>query len=145
MARHWVQGAQLRTLMKDVSSKAQRNWPNNLPQDPEDQRAFNSRDAMGAARLADGLAAAAVRIPEAVTNANMSEADRAGFQAEADTLRDQALRLGQAARANRGEEMQASLDAINATCVSCHSRYREFSGQLNIQPSAGDQSRDSVR
>jgi hypothetical protein len=93
---------------------------------------------MGAAKLADGLAAAAERIPSSVTTASMSEADRAGFQAEADTLRDQALRLGQAARTNQVEHMQESLDAISATCISCHSRYRDFSGQLITQPSAGD-------
>lgn len=145
MARHWVQDAQLRSLMQELSAKTQRNWPNNLPLDPEDQQAGRSRNAMGAAKLADGLAAAAERIPASVSTASMSEADRAGFQAEADTLRGQALRLGQAARANRVEQMQESLDAISATCISCHSRYRDISGQLNIQQSAGNQTSNSVR
>jgi hypothetical protein len=133
MARHWVQDAQLRGLMKDLSAKTQQNWPKDLPQDPEDQQSRRSRDTMGAAKLADGLAAGAERIPASVTTATMSEADRAGFQAEADTLRDQALRLGQAARTNQVEHMQESLDGISATCISCHSRYRDFSGQLITQ------------
>jgi phage-related protein len=124
--------------MKDLSAKTQRNWPKDLPQDPEDQQSRRSRDTMGAAKLADGLAAGAERIPASVTTATMSEADRAGFQAEADTLRDQALRLGQAARTNQVEQMQESLDAISATCISCHSRYRDFSGQLITRQSAGD-------
>jgi hypothetical protein len=31
------------------------------------------------------------------------------------------------------EQMQQSLDALNATCISCHSRHRDFSGQLNMK------------
>jgi hypothetical protein len=92
--RHWVQDAQLRALMKSLVAKTQRNLPNGLSQDPEDSQASEPRNAMGAARLADGLAASAVRIPASVAAMKMSEADRAGFQAEADTLHDLALRLG---------------------------------------------------
>jgi hypothetical protein len=145
VARHWVQDAQLRTLMHDLSDKTQQNWPKDLPLDPEDQQTSRSRNTMGAAKLSDGLAAAAERIPASVSAASISEADRAGFQAEADTLREQALRLGRAARANQVEQMQESLDAINATCISCHSRYRDLSGELNTQQSAGDQPGNSVR
>jgi cytochrome c556 len=86
-----------------------------------------------AAKLADGLADAAARIPSSVREAEMSEADRAGFQAEANTLRYQAMELGQDAREKKVEQMQRSLDAISVTCVSCHSRYRDFSGELNLE------------
>jgi cytochrome c556 len=61
----------------------------------------------------------------------MQEADRAGFTAEAHTLRDQANRLRDAARQQRLPQMRRDLDSIHATCLSCHNRYRDFSGQLN--------------
>lgn len=134
MGDHWVQSDALRTLMKDVSQKMQRNWPQGVPRDPEDRETGELPRAMdSAATLADGLAAAAVRIPGSVRAEKMNEADGAGFRAEADTLRDQSLRLGQAARAGKVEQMQEALDAISSTCISCHSRYRDFSGELNMQ------------
>src|SRR6202011_4574176 len=108
-----VQTDQLRTLMKELSARTDRNWPKNLPPDPEDRQNGDIPKAMASAtKLADGLAAAALRIPASVTNAKMSEADRAGFEAEANTLHDQALRLGLAARAKKVEQMQRCLDAI---------------------------------
>ena len=41
-----------------------------------------------------------------------------------------------------GRTPRESLDAISATCVSCHTRYRDFSGQLNIQQASADLLRD---
>lgn len=146
MGRHWVQSNQLRNLMKGISANAQRNWPNGVPQDPEDsQGRAIAKTIDDAAKLADGLAAAAVAIPASAAERPMSEADRAGFQAEADILRDQAMRLGQAAHERKIEQMQKSLDAISATCLSCHSRYRDFSGQLDVQRAAADDASSNRR
>jgi hypothetical protein len=86
-----------------------------------------------AARLADGLGVSAERIPVAVEDVQMSVADRAGFQAEAATLRSQARALAAAARSNDPDGMRAQLNAISSTCISCHSRYRDFAGELNTQ------------
>ena len=61
----------------------------------------------------------------------MSVADRGGFNAEAQTLHDQATALRNAARANQVEPLQGMLDGINSTCIACHSRYRDISGDLN--------------
>lgn len=142
MGRHWVQSDQLRTLMKELSARTDRNWPKDVPPDPEDRQTGDLHHAMGSAtKLADGLAAAALRIPASVTNAKMSEADRAGFEAEAITLHDQAVRLGLAARANKVEQMQRCLDAISSTCTSCHTRYRDLSGQLNVRQVSADSPR----
>ena len=66
----------------------------------------------------------------------MNDADRAGFEAEALTLRAQALRLRDAASGHKVEQMQRVLDGINSTCISCHSRYRDFSGQLDLNDAA---------
>jgi hypothetical protein len=131
---HWVQSDRLRPLMTEIASKAQSDWPTGIPLDPEDKSTGDLPGAIeSAAALADELAGAAIRIPQSVTAARMSEADRAGFQAQADTLHQQALRFGRAAREKKVEQMQRSLDGINATCVSCHSRYRDFSGQLDVR------------
>jgi cytochrome c556 len=132
MGKHWVQNEQLRKVMMEMSAKSQRNWPKDVPQDPEDPTAGNLSQTMdSAAKLADGLAASAMQIPDGVVDRMVSEADRAGFQAQANILHDQAVRLGQVAREGKVEQMQRSLDGINATCISCHSRYRDFSGKLN--------------
>ena len=134
MGDHWVQSDGLRTLMKEISLNTQQHWPQGVPRDPEDQELGElPRATARAVTLADGLAAAAVRIPASVAAKDMNEADVAGFRAEANVLRDQSLRLGQAARAGKVEQMQRSLDAISSTCISCHSRYRDFSGQMNMQ------------
>jgi cytochrome c556 len=134
MGHHWVQNQELQTLMKSVKLRTQTNWPRQVPQDPEDAQSAQPDAAMAnAAILADSLANAAMQIPASVTNSKMSDADSAGFQAEANTLHRQALRLGEAARARNVEHMQMSLDAISDTCISCHSRYRDFSGQLRSQ------------
>jgi cytochrome c556 len=62
---------------------------------------------------------------------NKVATDRGGFLAEAKVLHDQAQRLAVAARLHRIEQMQLHMTSINSTCISCHSRYRDFSGQLD--------------
>lgn len=139
VGRHWMQNEQLRNLMQGISAKTERVSPGAVPQDPNDPQAGSLiQQFSDAAKLADSLAAAAVRIPEIVAERSMSDADRAGFRAEADVLRDQAMRLGQAAHDRKLEQMRKSLDAISVTCLSCHSRYRDFSGQLDVQRAAAD-------
>lgn len=83
------------------------------------------------ALLASDLMTSADEIPDRAKAIPMQDADRAGFVAEARTLRVQAQGLRDAARQQRIEQMQRQMDAINATCISCHSRYRDFAGQLN--------------
>jgi hypothetical protein len=34
--------------------------------------------------------------------------------------------------------MQRSLDAISATCISCHSQYRDFTGELGPRKASAD-------
>jgi hypothetical protein len=136
--KHWVQSEQLSDLMNSISAKMLADAPEDLHRPRADvgeddvERAITS-----AAKLAEGLAASAERIPVSVEHVKMSEADRAGFLAEAETLRKQALELGQAARARKTDQMQRSLAAISSTCISCHSRYRDFAGELDIQRAAG--------
>jgi hypothetical protein len=87
--------------------------------------------------LADGLAAAAAEIPSAVEGRSMSDPDRRGFLTEAETLRSLSVQLKQDAVDRRAEAMDRTLTRINATCVTCvtcHSRYRDLSG--NLEPRA---------
>ena len=132
---HWVQDEKLREVMKQVSRHAQ-GWPAGVPADSESaQSAAERADAdeafREAAALADGLSEAARRIPRSVADHPMSADDRRGFAAEAERLRAQALELRRAARGRQVEQMQRRLNAISATCVSCHSQYKDFTGELD--------------
>ncbi len=94
------------------------------------------------ATLADALMRAADQLPEVAGKIKMNEADRRGFLAEAQVLREQAERLRDAARQRRIEQMQIHMASLNSTCISCHSRYRDFAGQLHT-PQASN-SRDDL-
>ncbi len=130
LGAHWIQDQRLRTVMSELS-KRNPNWPAGLAQDPETPGEAKPSQFNEVASLAGTLASAADRLPELAGVIKMSEADRRGFLAEAHTLRDQAVRLQDAAHERRTEQMQLQMDLINSTCISCHSRYRDFSGQLN--------------
>jgi hypothetical protein len=137
--QHWVQNDQLRAVMGELSLRTRESWPKDLPEDPEASRPWDRGRAFGdAARLAEGLAEAADRIPLSVRDAPMSADDRRGFVAEARRLRESALQLRAAAGGRRLEPMQRSLDQINSACIACHSRYRDFAGELNTRKASAD-------
>ena len=132
---HSVQDMRLRKVMDQISLRnSQTAPPADMPQDPEEPINRSTEWYFGEAQtLATDLAATAQRIPHSVNLTKMNDADRAGFEAEALTLRAQALRLRDAASGHKVEQMQRVLDGINSTCISCHSRYRDFSGELRSQ------------
>jgi hypothetical protein len=134
MPPHGLRDEQLRQLMQRVSTKTQKYWPQEVPRVRDDQAVGDlAKAAESAGRLADALGAAAERIPASVEHVAIAEADRAGFVAEAETLGAQSLRLRQAAHQLDAGEMQAALDSITNTCMSCHTRYRDVAGQLRVQ------------
>lgn len=129
--RHWVQDQRLRQIMAELS-KSNPSWPKSLPQEPEQKTPDGAAEKFAEIEsLADSLAQSSQHIPELATHLNMGEADRRGFVAEAQTLHDQATQLHDAAARHQVEQMQRTMDGINSTCISCHSRYRDFSGQLH--------------
>jgi hypothetical protein len=131
-SKHWIQNRQLSALMNEISAKMVSGAPDYEPRPRSDQTDEDVRKAIeSTVKLADGLAASAERIPASVEGVQMSEADRAGFNAEAQTLRTQAIHLRDVARTGKTVEMQRAMSAIGSTCISCHSRYREFAGDIN--------------
>lgn len=131
--QHWVRDEQLRTVMAELSLRTREPWLRNVPDDPETPSRPREETFRDAASLAEGLASAAARIPESIQNRPMSEADRRGFASEAGNLRHSAQDLKAAAEQRRVEYMQRALDQINFSCIACHSRYRDFAGELNTQ------------
>lgn len=131
-SHHWVQNDQLQVVMMKLGSTSAKNWPNSLPDDPEAVVTKEDRDEAfkSGAELASGLADAAIHIPGAVEALSLSYADRSAFVSTASVLGDQARLLGKAARRHNVEEMQRQLDALRATCISCHTRFKDISGAL---------------
>ncbi len=118
--------------MDEIESLTAVTWPQEL--EPEISKPEIQRRLMmfaEAQSLAEGLARAADEIPKAVAKVEMSEADQRSFLAQVATLREQAQRLGEAARTGDDRRMEWHLNAINETCMSCHERFRDFSGPIN--------------
>ena len=138
MGQHWIQDERLRAVMADVSQRMRDNYPSGVPDDPEQPTPPEiGRAFADAFKLADGLAKGAQRIPLAIEgNTKLSAEDRAGFLDEARTLREHALQLRAAADERRLEGMQRSLLGINATCIGCHSKYKDVSGEISFPKSA---------
>lgn len=131
-AHHWIQNDELYNVMKQLGVTTSANWPTDLPDDPEvpttpEMRAQAFRDGI---RLADALAQSAREIPRTVAGVRMSEADRMSFTSNAHVLSDQARLLGQAARKHNVEGMQRQLEAVRSSCISCHTRFKDISGEL---------------
>lgn len=131
-SHHWVQDDQLLRTMKQLGASTAEQWPSTLPDDPEAAVTSEDRDQAfeNGAKLAISLADAAERIPDSIALRSLSQADRDAFVATAQTLAAQSKQLGKAAKKHRVEEMQRLLDATRATCISCHTRFKDVSGEL---------------
>ena len=132
---HWVQSQQLKAAMAQIA-QLRASLPKDLPQDVESPNGrMVSLACASAATAADSLAATADRIPKALDGKQLGEADRRGFLATAQTLRDQAMTLREDAEKMQVERMQRGMDSITLTCIACHSRYRDLTGQVDINKS----------
>jgi hypothetical protein len=127
MADHWMQTPELKALMARLGHAA--DATPRLPGDPEKPPAPEEleRAFANAATLAEQLSAASRDIPAAAAWLKLSEGDRRGFVAEAESLGKYAAQLKQDATARQAEAMDRTLTQINATCVTCHTRYRDRS------------------
>jgi cytochrome c556 len=131
---HWVQSRQLRGVMEQLSGLRGAIPKPDMPQDAESPAGKQANLAIAAAAaLGDALSQTAMRIPAAVADRKMTEADRRAFVAQAQTLRDQAVEFRDAAKARKLERMQDAMDQINTTCFACHSRFRDLAGELEFR------------
>jgi len=129
--RHWVQDDRLREIMVELESLDVKSWPQEIEAEYSQAQQYQLAQVLWEARqLADGLAWAASKIPDAVAHIDMTEVDARSFQAQVDTLGEQAARLRDAAALGDQMAMRRVLDAIEHTCTSCHERFRDFSGPL---------------
>jgi hypothetical protein len=130
LGAHWIHNQALKQVMAQLYANNP-SWPSGMPQDPESAKVGSAADYDKIESLADELALSADQLPTVAEKLTMNEADRAGFLAEANVLHEQARRLSEAARSHHVEQMQRHMTAISYSCISCHSRYRDFSGQLD--------------
>jgi len=127
---HWVHNAELRLRMAELDRAARSDWPQELEGNVPILDPGADPCLAAAVEHAGALAQAARRIPEAAARANLPEVDRRAFLAQAETLYDQASRLEDATRRADAAAMRVALTDIDATCVSCHTRFRDVSGTL---------------
>ena len=134
--RHASDGRHLREVMHELAERTAFAPTNELPADPESNKAADPRLFAEVEALAGGLAEAAARIGPAAEGVKLFNEDRSAFEAEAATLRRHAQDLEAAARSHNVERMQRTFDRVNASCIGCHSRFRDFAGELGSQPPA---------
>lgn len=129
-SKHWVQSEKLKAAMADIA-KLHGSLPKNLPDDVESPSGrMVIVAAASAATSADQLATTAESLPRALEGKKISETDRRGFIAMAQTLHDQAIQLRGESERLEIEKMQRTMDALNTTCTACHTQYRELAGDV---------------
>jgi cytochrome c556 len=127
---HWVQDEQLRKAMGTLADRT-RYVPDNLPDDPEDPAVKKANEAFTESiQLGEALARTAEQIPGLVAHVQMPDDVRRDFAAAAANLKTQALGLKQAAERRQVERMQIQLSNITGACTLCHTRFRDFTGDL---------------
>ncbi len=137
---HAVKSAQLRAVMSALEDDTLAHWPytlEGLPDDPsqpswtEAQRVLRQQSALREACLLSlGLAEAALKMPKAASQAQLSEAERREFFIEARRLHNYAVDLDEMSAAGDLSGMRDVLLDIDQTCTDCHQRFRSFAGDL---------------
>ncbi|MCC7290652.1 MAG: cytochrome c [Phycisphaerales bacterium] len=140
---HWVYSQRLRAVMGEIDRQARTAWPQEVSAATGSVSEAERAEALGRMDpLAAELAAAARRIPDTLTGARISEGDRRSFQALVDTLGEQAESLKARITSKDLDAARRVLTEINATCVSCHDRFRDLSGPML---ESGPQRADAAR
>jgi hypothetical protein len=128
--RHWVHDQRLRALMADIDRASRTDWPQELQGEIKLTGPSRETCLLEAVDHGIALAEAAQKMPEVTLRLRLSEVDQRSFSTQAETLYDQAKRLEQTARSGDVGGMQTALAEIDATCRSCHTRFRDVSGPL---------------
>ncbi|MBE7456684.1 MAG: cytochrome c [Phycisphaerae bacterium] len=127
---HGVFSDRLRAIMTEVERAARTAWPQEVD---AESSATASQRAAALTRMAGpaaGLEAAAGKLPDAVAHVRLSQADRRAFEALAATLGEQTGTLRARIDAGDLDGARETLTHINATCISCHERFRDVSGPM---------------
>ena len=127
---HWIHDQRLRLLMAKLS-KRNPYLPTDGSPDPQSNRRGTPEGFVEVAAIANAIMVAADQLPGVTATIKMNEADRSGFLAQARNLHQQAERLRDAARQERIDQMQLHMASLDSSCISCHTEYREFSGDIN--------------
>jgi len=113
-----------------MAGLVERQQPDATPTQHERKEEANKAALGAAAVYARALAEATDGIRAAVAHEEMSRADRAAFDAQVDTLQDQAIALATAAHSGDVAAMRRIVAMIDQTCTACHTRFRDYSGLL---------------
>lgn len=132
---HWIYSADLRAIMGELDRKVRTAWPQEMSGGETSGGGISSEERAKLlehmAPLATELSAAARRIPDAVSRAKVTQADRSAIAALAGTLGEQADVLQTRIRENNLDEARRVLTDINTTCMSCHDRFRDLCGPMD--------------
>ena len=124
---HWILHQQLRSMADAMRG----TLVNGAPADSNSPAGRAALATGGRAAIAaNDLSESALRIPAILQGKPVSEADLRAFIAIAQTLHDQAHQLRGDAETVHVDQMQQTLGAMLRTCVSCHTRFHEFAGDL---------------
>lgn len=123
--RHWIYDDQLQAAMRDIDHArlVAGDAAGGDAADPSEEFLIASRSAEQLAESANALIDSADRF-------NLGADDRKTFLELSRTMHDQALSAGRAARDRRTIDLRRHLDAVQATCISCHTRFRDFAAEL---------------
>lgn len=135
-SRHAVHSRRLHKVMADLGHEVRSRWPQEIAEErAADARRDRERRFRDASRLAKALADAAGCIPDTISDAELSEADRVAFLVGARELRARAGELEASAAAGDLAPMQTALAAVKNTCTGCHDQFAELAGPIRFGPS----------
>ena len=115
-----------------MNAQVRRSWPQEIQEERTAQAEQQAKkDMEKAAALADAMASAAASIPGAVSDVDMSGAERKEFDALVRQLQFQSRELASVAKAGKHETMQVVLKRIKTTCQECHARFSAVIPAIN--------------
>lgn len=118
-AQHAVHNERLRQIMRNLERLALDRLPQSM-----DLRVERQRRVEEVARIALGMAAAADRIPDVLTENELDGVQRNQFLRLAHDLHDSSLELSRRAPELTLSKMRSELESIDAICEACHRRFR---------------------
>lgn len=127
---HWVHSQGLQDIMRELDRESRALWPQEIDDTDADAMSSSAQHAfIRASLLASRLASASQGIPTVVADMDMPEADRRAFQAQVDTLAEQARRVEASSRDRDLPRLRRQLTHLETTCQSCHQRFRDYAGE----------------